>query len=208
MPPFFDPGSTPHGGLDAPATTRNREPILRVLERVLPSSGAVLEISSGTGQHAAFFSSALPGLTWQPTDPDPIHLASIEAWRQVAGGPNQLPAVRLDVHEDRWPVTDAAAVVNINMIHIAPWSACQALMEGAAARLGLGAPLYLYGPFMREGRHTAESNAAFDRRLRVEDPRWGVRDLSDVEREARSVGLRLEEIVEMPANNLSVVFRR
>ena len=205
---FFNPQPTPQGGLFAPATQRNREPILEVLRRVLPAQGLVLEISSGTGQHAAFFAEALPGITWQPSDPAPAHLQSIEAWRQSTGTSNLLAPLFLDVAVKPWPVQQAAAVVNINMLHIAPWEACEALMTGAATLLPSGAPLFLYGPFKRHGEHTSESNAAFDARLRGDEPRWGVRDLADVERVAASSGFRLEEVVDMPANNLSVVFRR
>lgn len=207
-PPFFDPQPAPQGGLDAPATGRNREPILQVLMRVLPGAGMVLEIASGTGQHAAFFAQNLPHLTWQPTDLAPAHLDSITAWAHATGAVNLLPPLRLDVEAAAWPVPSADAVVNINMIHIAPWSACQALMRGAARVLPTGAVLYMYGPFMRDGRHTADSNAKFDARLRGEDSRWGVRDVADVEAAARAAGLRLVETVEMPANNLSLVFRR
>ena len=205
---FFDPQPTPAGGLDAPATTRNREAILAVLQRVLPPAGLVLEISSGTGQHAAYFASALPGVQWQPSDVTPAHLQSVQAWRRASGCTNLLAPMYLDVQNAPWPLAKAAAVVNINMIHIAPWAACEALMAGAAHLLSPGAPLYLYGPFKRDGEHTAASNAAFDARLRAEDASWGVRDLGDVERAAKQAGLQLEEVVAMPANNFSVVFRR
>lgn len=205
---FFNPQPTPEGGLHAPATQRNREPILEVLRQVLPAEGMVLEISSGTGQHAAFFAAGLPGVSWQPSDLSAEHLRSIEAWRQVSAASNLLAPMFLDVQASPWPVTRAAAVVNINMIHIAPWEACKALMSGAAELLQPGAPLILYGPFKRNGEHTSESNAAFDARLRQEDPRWGVRDLNDVEQLALQANFALEQVVTMPANNLSVVFRR
>lgn len=208
MPPFFDPQPTPAGGLDSPSTHRNREPILAVLERVLPPTGLVLEIASGTGQHAAHFAGALPGLQWQPSDMEERHRRSIEAWRLAAGLPNLLPPLPLDVQILPWPIVRADAVVNINMIHIAPWSACLALMRGAAVLLAANAPLVLYGPFTREGQHTAPSNAAFDARLRAEDPAWGVRDLGDVTRVADEHGFTLQEVVQMPANNLTVVFQR
>ena len=208
---FSNPQPIPEGGLSAPATQRNREPILEVLRRVLPTQGLVLEISSGTGQHAAFFAAALPAITWQPSDPAPAHLQSIEAWRQssgISGSSNLLPAVFLDVCIAPWPVQQAAAVVNINMIHIAPWEACEALMIGAANLLAPDAPLFLYGPFKRNGEHTSHSNADFDARLRNDDLLWGVRDLEEVQRVATQAGFRLEEVVQMPANNLSLVFRR
>ncbi len=208
MPPFFDPKTTPKGGLSAPATQRNREPILAVLDRILPKRGTVLEIASGTGEHAVYFAAAIPGVVWQPSDPATLHLQSIAAWCEATGVANVLAPIVLDVEKVPWPTKHADAVVNINMIHIAPWSACIALMEGAALLLEPGAPLFLYGPFKRDGKHTSESNEAFDGRLRSEDSRWGVRDLGDVQSAALQAGFELQEIVAMPANNLSVVFRR
>jgi len=192
----------------AAATGRNREPILDVLARVLPATGLVLEVASGTGEHAIFFARALPQIEWQPSDVDADNCASIAAWRAEAGLGNVRAPLRLDVTDESWPIARADAMVNINMIHIAPWAVCAALMRGAARVLAAGAPLYLYGPFARGGRHTAPSNAAFDARLRGEDAAWGVRDLDDVTRVAAREGLGLAEIVEMPANNLSLVFRR
>jgi len=203
----FDPQPVPHGGLHAAATERNREPILEVLRRTLPASGIVLEIASGTGQHVAFFASALPALRWQPSDVSPVHLDSIRAWSAASGADNIAPAVLLDVERQPWPISHAEAVVNINMIHIAPWSATEALFEGAARILAPRGALFLYGPFKRDGQHTAESNQRFDERLRAEDPRWGVRDLTDVERVAKAAGFGAAEVVAMPANNLSLVFR-
>jgi SAM-dependent methyltransferase len=203
----FDPQPVPHGGLHAAATERNREPILEVLRRTLPARGLVLEIASGTGQHAAFFACALPDLRWQPSDASAAHLDSIRAWSAASGADNIAPAVLLDVERQPWPVSHADAVVNINMIHIAPWSATEALFEGAARILAPRGVLFLYGPFKRDGRHTAESNQRFDERLRAEDPRWGVRDLADVERVAKAAGFGAAEVVPMPANNLSLVFR-
>lgn len=208
MAPFFDPQPTPLGGLDSPSTHRNRDPILDVLKRVLPTRGLVLEIASGTGQHAAYFAAALPHLLWQPSDMVPKHLQSIAAWRAQGNLPNLLVPVAIDVEQWPWPIEHADAVVNINMIHIAPWSACAALMRGAAAVLGPGSPLFLYGPFKRGGAHTAPSNEAFDERLRAEDPAWGVRDLDEVAQLAAEQGFTLSEIVAMPANNLSIIFMR
>jgi len=204
----FDPQPVPAGGLHAAATERNRAPILAVLQRVLPPAGVVLEIASGTGQHATFFAAALPALRWQPSDPSPAHRQSVAAWTAAGSATNVAPPVELDVERWPWPVTRADAVVCINMIHIAPWSAAQALFAGAARVLGSSGVLYLYGPFKRDGQHTSESNQRFDERLRAEDPRWGVRDLEDVAALAREAGFGPPEIVEMPANNLSVVFRR
>lgn len=201
-------GERPDPRLQAPAVARNREPILAVLRRVLPPAGLVLEVASGSGEHAAFFASALPLLTWQPSDPDPRARASITAFRDAGGMPNLLPPLDLDVMAAAWPVTGAAAIVCINMIHIAPWSACEGLVAGAARALPPGGVLYLYGPYKEEGRHTAPSNEIFDADLRARDPRWGVRDLGEVTALARRHGLVHEETVTMPANNRSVVFRR
>jgi hypothetical protein len=192
----------------APATDRNREPILAVLRDVLPPSGIVLEIASGSGQHAAFFAPRFPNVTWQPTDPDPEALASIEAWRADAGAPNLRSPKQLDVTRDDWGIEAAAAIVCINMIHIAPWVACEGLFRGASILLPIGAPLYLYGPFREGGRFTAPSNEAFDASLRDRDPSWGVRDLADVTALASQRGFAREAVLPMPANNHSVVFRR
>jgi cyclopropane fatty-acyl-phospholipid synthase-like methyltransferase len=191
----------------APAALRNREPILAVLARVLPPQGTVLEIASGSGEHARFFAEALPHVTWQPSDADAEARASIDAYRAEAGLPNLLGAVHLDARDAKWAVTRADAIVCINMIHIAPWAACAGLMRGAACVLPAEGILYLYGPFMRGGAHTAPSNASFDASLRASDPAWGVRDVDDVTREAEKNGLARAEIVTMPANNLSLVFR-
>src|SRR6266851_1683693 len=180
----------------APAVARNRDPILAVLRRVLPARGTVLEIASGSGEHAVYFAAALPRLTWRPTDRDAAQL------------PNLLPALALDVTAPSWPVTRVDAVVAINMIHIAPWTAAAGLMAGAGRLLAPGGVLYLYGPFKESGSHTAPSNAAFDSSLRRSNPDWGVRDLGEVSELARGHGLDFLERVAMPANNLSVVFRR
>ncbi len=190
------------------AAQRNREAILAVLVRVLPDRGRVLEIASGTGEHAVAFATALGGLTWQPSERDAEGLASIEAWAAELGPTNLLPAVELDVERWPWPVSEADAIVCINMIHIAPWSACEALLRGAGALLRPGAPLYLYGAMKLEGRFTAPSNAAFDASLRARDPSWGVRDLEAVAAAAKSEGLVLAEVVPMPANNFSLILRR
>ncbi len=206
--PFFDPQQTPSGALHAAATERNREPILEVLRGALPPKGLVLEIASGTGQHVVHFAQALPDLLWQPTDPSPAHLDSIRAWTASAAVGNVAAPLALDVERWPWPLTRADAILNINMIHIAPWSAAEALFHGAARVLPPSGLLFLYGPFMRDGRHTADSNQRFDERLRGEDPRWGVRDLVDVEAAAAAAGFPAPEIVAMPANNLSLLFRR
>jgi len=192
--------------LHAPAVARNRDPILAVLRRVLPARG-VLEIASGTGEHAVHFAAALPNLTWQPTDCDPDALRSISAHRAAAQLPNLLAPLALKVTASTWPVTHADAVVCINMIHIAPWAAAEGLMAGAGRLLAPGGVLYLYGPFKEHGEHTAPSNAAFDASLRAHDPDWGVRDTGDVAELARRHGFDLVERVAMPANNFSLVFR-
>jgi SAM-dependent methyltransferase len=190
----------------APATLRNREPILEVLRRILPPRGLVLEIASGSGEHAAFFAEQLPALRFQPSDPAPEARASISAW--TAGRENVLAPIDLDAAAYTWPVARADAILNINMIHISPWRACLGLMRGSARLLEAGAPLYLYGPFKEGGAHTAPSNERFDAQLRAQDAAWGVRDLEAVIEAAAREGLAFEEKVPMPANNLSVIFRR
>ena len=190
------------------AVARNREPILAVLKRILPAEGIVLEIASGTGEHAVHFAAGLPHLTWQPTDRDPGARQSIEEHRASARLPNLLSVLDLDASAQSWPVVRADAVVAINMIHIAPWTAAEGLMAGAGRTLASGGVLYLYGPFKEDGRHTAPSNAAFDASLRARDPQWGVRDLDEVAALARRHGLALAERIAMPANNLSLVFHR
>lgn len=191
----------------APATERNRQGILDVLSRVLPERCLVLEIASGTGQHAAWLSERLPGRTWQPSDAEPSALAGIDAWCAESRG-DLRPAVLLDVHAPVWPVAEAGAVVCVNMIHIAPWSATPALFKGTARILPTGGVLYLYGPYMQGGRHTAPSNEAFDASLRAQNPAWGVRNLEDVVACGEEHGLSLVEVVAMPANNLSVVMAK
>lgn len=197
----------PDPRLDYPATTRNRGPILEVLRRVLPPTGVVLEVASGSGQHAEHFARHLPGLIWQPSDMEAQHRVSIAAWCE--GVANVRPPLALDVHQQPWPIAAADAVFCANMIHIAPWSAALALLEGAARVLGRdgGAPLVLYGPFRVGGAHTAPSNEAFDQSLRSRDASWGVRDLDEVTACAAAHGLVHDETIAMPANNLSVVYR-
>jgi SAM-dependent methyltransferase len=192
----------------SPAVARNRDPILTVLRRLLPDRGTVLETASGTGEHAAYFATHLPHLTWQPTDIDPEAIASIVAHRAAANAANLRAPIALDVTAPVWPLTRADAVVSINMIHIAPWAASQGLISGAARLLAAGRVLYLYGPFKENGVHTAPSNAAFDASLRASDPQWGVRDVGDVRELADGHGFDFVERVAMPANNLSLVFRR
>jgi SAM-dependent methyltransferase len=192
----------------APAAGRNREPIASVLRDVLPGQGVVVEIASGTGQHAAHFARLFPGLAWQPTDRDCEALASIAAWRDEAGLANLLPPLRLDAAASDWPVAAADAVVCINMVHISPWEATVGLMRGAGRLLSPGAPLALYGAYIRDGVPTAPSNLAFDESLKARNPQWGLRTLEAVRAEAERNGLVFERLFEMPANNLTIVFRK
>ncbi|HYW15146.1 MAG TPA: DUF938 domain-containing protein [Allosphingosinicella sp.] len=192
----------------APATTRNREPIAAVLREALPESGALLEIASGSGEHAVYFAGRFPGLEWRPTDPDPDALASIREWRAAAGPDNLLEPLRLDASEETWPVATADAILCVNMVHISPWAATEGLMRGSGRLLASRSPLILYGPYRRSGVPTAPSNEAFDESLKARNPLWGLRDLEAVEAEAGKHGLGLERVMEMPANNLTLVFRR
>lgn len=188
----------------SPACERNRAPILEQLQALLPPSGLVLEIASGSGQHAVHFAAGLPGLHWQPTDADPVALASVAAWRAEAALPNLLPPLALSVLEP-WPIAQADAIFCANMVHISPWECTLALLAGAAQVLPPGGRLVLYGPYRRDGQMVA-SNVAFDESLRRRDPRWGVRDLEALL--AAATGFSLERIVEMPANNLIVSLSR
>lgn len=190
----------------APATARNRDPILAVLRDVLPASGLILEIASGTGEHVRYFAEKLPHLGWQPTDSDPDALASIAAWSERLA--NIRPPLRLDASIADWPVTHADAILCINMVHISPWTATEGLFAGAARVLPPGAPLYLYGPYRRADVPTAPSNEAFDQSLKARDPAWGLRQLEDVIALASRTGFRFDRLAEMPANNVSLVFRR
>lgn len=199
----------------APATERNREPILEVLLRVLPANGTILEVASGTGEHAVFFAPRLSPRKWLPSDPNPQSRASIASWRTHFPFSNLYPPLDLDVSASSWPVERAlpdfntsplVAIVNINMIHISPWSASLGLMAGASRLLSPGGILYLYGPF-KQGGHTSPSNLAFDESLRARNPEWGVRDLEDVVAAASTQNLTMLETYQMPANNLSVVFQ-
>jgi len=190
-----------------PHVARNRDPILDVLRRVLPVNGLVLEVASGSGEHVAYFAKALPALTWQPSDPDPTALASIAAHGVAANLTNLKPPLHLDVAASQWPLDNADAVLCCNMIHIAPWAACEGLIAGAARVLPPGGILYLYGPYKISSHHTAPSNEAFDADLRRRNSQWGIRDLDDVTALAERNGLALVETAQMPANNLSVIFR-
>lgn len=192
----------------APATLRNRDAITHVLRHELPSSGTVLEVASGSGEHIVHFAVAFPHVHWQPTDPDPAALASIMAWRDEARLPNLSPPLQLDAAAADWPVAGADAILCVNMVHISPWDATLGLLKGAGARLPPGGLLYLYGPYLRAGVETAPSNLAFDASLRARDPLWGIRAVEDVVTAAAGEGLRLDRLIDMPANNLSLLLRR
>jgi len=205
------PGEAPaeQGKRHAPATARNRDAILAVLRAELPASGLVLEVASGSGEHAVHFARALPGLRWLPSDPDPAALRSITAWADEAGLANLAPPLRLDAADpEAWAIGEADAVLCINMIHISPWAATQGLLRGAARLLPPGGPLCIYGPFFRESFLTAPGNTAFDESLRARDPNWGLRWVHDVEAAAGRDGFTLARVADMPANNLSLIFRR
>lgn len=220
--PLSEAGSLSHYGAMSPArpsspplvsaaSERNREPILAVLKTVLPSQGSVLEIAAGTGTHAAYFSQHLPALRWIPSDVDEQSFESIRAWRKQLAAQrvtNLEEPVVLDASAARWPVTEADAIFNANMVHISPWEVTEGLMRGAGHLLGPGSPLVLYGPFRVGGQHTAISNQEFDDYLRSCDPRWGIRDLEEIERQASGCGFELRQKIEMPANNLTLVFVR
>jgi SAM-dependent methyltransferase len=194
----------------APAAARNREPIFAVLRENLPAEGAVLEIGAGSGEHAAAFAPRLPGLRWRPTDPDPSARASIDAWAAQVGAANVDAAIDLDAAHDTWPIgqDELAAILAINVVHIAPWPTAEGIFAGAGRHLAAEGLLFLYGPYRIGGGHTAPSNAAFDASLRARDPRWGVRDLEALCALGEAAGLELAERVAMPANNFSLVFRR
>ncbi|QGP77956.1 DUF938 domain-containing protein [Sphingobium sp. CAP-1] len=208
-PEPWQPGSGPSvaGKRHAPATQRNRDAIVAVLRDALPSSGLVLEVASGSGEHAVHFAVSFPDLDWQPTDPDPAALASIAAWRAEADLPNLRPPLMLDAAGD-WPEIRPEAILCINMVHISPWAATLGLLERAGAALPSGGLLYLYGPYLRGDMDTAPSNLAFDASLKARDPRWGLRAVEDVVVAAGREGLAFDRLVDMPANNLSLLFRR
>ncbi|MBO9574801.1 MAG: DUF938 domain-containing protein [Sphingobium sp.] len=209
-PRLWFAGDAPHDGdkRHAPATLRNRDAIEEVLWTCLPAHGTVLEVASGSGEHAIHFAQAFGALDWQPSDPDPAALKSIAAWAAEAGLANVKAPVMLDAGADDWPLTRADAILCINMVHISPWAATLGLLRGAERLLPEGGLLYLYGPYVRQGVETAPSNLAFDQSLRSRNPEWGLRDVADVEAAAGEHGLRLDGVVEMPANNLSLIFRR
>jgi SAM-dependent methyltransferase len=203
-----DLNATGDGRLASPSAERNREPIARVLSQVLPQSGLVLEVGSGTGEHTIHFARVMPHLTWQPSERERDCLRSISAWAVVEAQANVLQPLYLDVADAQWPIANAEAIVSINMIHIAPWSVAQALLRGAKRILPRGGLLCLYGPYRVAGQHTSVSNREFDAQLRAMNSEWGVRDLDALANEARTFNIELARTCQMPANNLVVVFRR
>jgi hypothetical protein len=191
----------------APAAFRNREPIAQVLEEWLPPSGVVLEIASGTGEHAVYFAERFPTLEWQPSDVHPDALASIEAWRGAAALPNLRPPLVIDASLSDWPVERPDAMLSINMVHISPWGSALGLIREAARLLPAAGPLILYGPWLKDGVPAAASNLAFDTDLKSRDPQWGLRRVEDFDAEANKAGLELVDTRAMPANNLMLLWR-
>ena len=192
----------------APATQRNRSAIISVLKRILPKTGKVVEIASGSGEHVVQFAKAFPELEWQPSDLEAGARASIDAWAREAALPNIAPALEIDASSSNWPIEDAAAILCINMIHISPRSATDGLLAGSGKLLAPGSPLFLYGPFRIAGQPTAPSNEAFDQSLKARNPEWGLPKLEEVESAAKMHGLALFETIEMPANNISAIFQK
>lgn len=200
--------SSPDQRLSSPSALRNRGPISDVLRTVLPETGTVLEIASGSGEHITHFAALFPVLTWQPSDPSAEARGSILQWSEAEGLANVLPPLDLDAAHDTWPIDRADAIIAINMVHISPWQATLGLLKGAGQLLPAGGALFLYGPYRRQGQPFAQSNEAFDASLRARNPAWGIRQLEDVAGAAEQSGLLMTTTVEMPANNLSVIFRR
>ena len=205
---FYESPTGANARRSAPATFRNREPIAEVLRDWLPEEGLVLEVASGTGQHAVNFAREFPQLEWQPSDSHAEALASIAAWRDESDLPNLRSPMVLDAVDPHWPVDSADAVLNINMAHISPWDASLGLIAGAARVLPGGGPLILYGPWLKDDIETAPSNLAFDRDLKARDPQWGLRRVEDFAAAAAAPGFALAETRAMPANNLMLLFRR
>ena len=192
----------------APATARNLEPLTEVLAEELPASGLVLEIASGSGEHAVFLARRFPSVDWQPSDHDAEALASVDAWAAEGGCANLRPAIALDAAQADWPIAGADAVLCVNMVHISPWDAAVGLFAGAGRILASGAPLLLYGPFIEPDQETAPSNLAFDQSLKQRNSEWGLRNTADLDRLAADHGLRRTARHAMPANNLALVYRR
>ena len=192
----------------APATARNRDPLLQVLKSLLPQTGTILEIASGTGEHACYFAPAFGDTVWQPSDTDESAIASINAHRQADAPANLASPLYLNVMESEWPVSAADAVLCVNMVHIAPWACCESLLQGCAHVLPPGAPLVLYGPFKRDGAHTAPSNVEFDQTLRRQNADWGIRDMGEIAEAGKARGLTIEDPITMPSNNFCLVLRQ
>jgi hypothetical protein len=192
----------------APATMRNRDAIVALLEKILPSSGLVLEIASGTGEHAVYFGKTFPELTFQPSDPDPACCQSIAAWTKREAVPNVLPPLQLDAQAAQWDIPKPAAILCINMVHISPWESSIGLFEKAGTLLDPGALLYLYGPYLRADVETAPGNMDFERSLKSRDLRWGLRDVADMDALATRTGFVRDSLTEMPANNISLVYKK
>lgn len=205
---FYEEPANADERRSAPAALRNREPIAEVLAEWLPRSGTVLEVASGTGEHAIWFAERFPGLDWQPSDMHPDALTSIAAWRDSAGLPNVREPIVIDASAENWPVASANAVLNINMAHISPWAASLGLIAGAARILPIGGPLMLYGPWLKDDIETVASNLAFDADLKSRDPEWGLRRVEDFAVAAAKKGFSLTDLRRMPANNLMMLFER
>jgi len=205
---FYEMAVSEDARRSAPAVLRNREPIAEVLAEWLPASGTVLEVASGTGEHALWFAERFPNLDWQPSDTHPDALASIAAWTEKAGLSNVNGAAIIDASAPDWPVKHADAVLNINMAHISPWKASLGLIAGAARLLPQGGPLILYGPWLKDEIETADSNVAFDANLKSRDTAWGLRRVEDFTDAAAGCGLSLADWRQMPANNLMLLFRQ
>lgn len=209
---FFDPAKAEQGTdlrLHAPATARNRDVIFEVLNGALPSSGTILELASGTGEHAAHMAPQLPNHLWQPTDIEPHHITSIDSWAAHTGAPNILPAQHLDILKNSLhDLPTLSAILAINLIHIAPWTVATSLLEKAGHKLDTGGTLFLYGPYKQDSVHTSESNEAFDQSLKNSNPDWGVRDMEAVTSLATDTGFDIPDIIAMPANNFSLIFKK
>ena len=204
---FYESPAASDKRRSAPAALRNREPIAEVLKEWLPASGTVLEVASGTGEHAAWFAERFPNLRWQPSDIHSDALASIAAWADTSGLTNLRKPVVIDAGAEDWPVVRADAVLNINMSHISPWSASLGLIAGAARLLPVDGPLILYGPWLKDEIETVPSNLAFDADLKARDPEWGLRRVEDFAAAASAKGLGLADVRQMHANNLMMLFR-
>ena len=204
---FYEGPAAADARRSAPAALRNREPIADVLADWLPSAGTVLEVASGTGEHAVWFAERFPNLTWQPSDTHPDAQASIDAWRKASGLSNIAEPLTINASSRDWPIERANAVLNINMAHISPWAASLGLIAGAARVLPEGGPLILYGPWLKGDIETAASNVAFDADLKGRDPQWGLRRVEDFAAAASVQGFELAEQRQMPANNLMLLFR-